>query len=95
MKRLLLGAALGAGAMFFLDPVSGKQRRRQALHLWNENKGDVLEGARTASGQVQEASRQAASAASSVTSAVGELVEKATADDNASTGVATKPRPKS
>jgi hypothetical protein len=30
-----------------------------------------------------------------VTSAVGELVEKATADDNASTGVATKPRPKS
>jgi gas vesicle protein len=94
MKRLLIGLALGAGVAYFLDPVSGKQRRQQALHHWNENKDDVLEGARTASGQVQIASRQAASAASKVTSAIGKRVEQATADDDAST-MAPKPRSKS
>jgi gas vesicle protein len=81
MKRLLVGAALGSVVMYFLDPVGGKQRRRQALHLWHENKDDVLEGARTASDHVQVASRQAASAASKVTSAIGQRVKQATAGD--------------
>ncbi|MDQ6721328.1 MAG: YtxH domain-containing protein [Candidatus Dormibacteraeota bacterium] len=95
MKRLLIGLALGAGVTYFLDPVSGKQRRQRALHLWNENKDDVLEGARTASGQVQIASRQAASAVSKVTSAIGERVELTAADDDASAKLAPKPRSKS
>ncbi len=94
MKRLLIGLVLGVGVIYFLDPASGEQRRRNALHLWRENKDDVLEGARTASGQVQVASRQAASAASKVTSAIGERVEQATTDDDASRGVAPKPRSK-
>ncbi len=64
------------------------------MHLWRENKDDVLEGARTASGQVQVASRQAVNAASKVTTAIGERVEQATSDDDASTGVAPKPRSK-
>jgi gas vesicle protein len=75
MKRLLIGAALGVGVMYFLDPVRGKQRRRQALDLWHENKDDIFDGVRTASEQAQVASRQAASAASKVMSAIGERGE--------------------
>ena len=92
MKRLLIGAALGVGVMYFLDPVRGKQRRRQALDLWHENKDDVFDGVRTATEQVQVASHQAASAASKVTSAIGERMEQATAADDASTRMPPKPR---
>jgi gas vesicle protein len=95
MKRLLIGAALGMGVMYFLDPVRGKQRRRQALDLWHENKDDMFDGVRTATEQVQVASRQAASAASKVTSAIGERVERATAADDASTRMPPKPRSES
>jgi gas vesicle protein len=95
MKRLLIGAALGVGVMYFLDPVRGKQRRRQALDLWHENKDDVFDGVRTATEQVQVASHQAASAASKVTSAIGERVEQATAADDASTRMPPKPRSES
>jgi gas vesicle protein len=95
MKRLLIGAALGLGVMYFLDPALGKQRRRQALDLWHENKDDIFDGVRTATEQVQVASRQAAGVASKVTSAIGERVEQATAADDARTEMPPKPRSES
>jgi len=36
VKKLLIGAAAGAGAMYFLDPNKGPERRRDALRLWSE-----------------------------------------------------------
>jgi gas vesicle protein len=63
LRRLFLGAVLGAGAMYLLDPDKGHERRRQALNLWAENKDQVLETARSTSMQVQAVSQQAATAA--------------------------------
>ncbi len=86
MKRMLIGATLGASAMYLLDPANGKSRRRRVSHFWDKNKDDVLDGARTASEQVQVASRQAATVASKVTAAVGDRVEQATGGDSGAAG---------
>jgi gas vesicle protein len=99
MKRLLIGlvvgvGALGAGFRYFFDPVNGEQRRRNALHLWQKRNDEVLDAARAASGQVQEAAHQATSAASDATSAIRERVGEATATDDASIGADPKSAPK-
>jgi hypothetical protein len=95
MKRLLIGLAVGVGALgvgirYFFDRVHGKERRREALHLWHQSKEDVLEGAQTASGQMQEASHQATTAGSEAASAIVERVVQASAEDEAQLGAHAK-----
>lgn len=36
LTRTLLVAGVGAAAAYLLDPVSGKERRRQLREYWNE-----------------------------------------------------------
>lgn len=88
MKRLLIGLAVGVGALgvgikYFFDPVNGKERRQKALRLWHQSKEDVLEGAQTASDQMQEASHQATTAVSEAASAIVERVAQAPVEDEA------------
>ena len=66
VKKLLIGAAAGAGAMYFLDPNKGPERRRQALRLWSENKDDVLETATKAGGTAAKLTSTIADTASQV-----------------------------
>lgn len=42
MKKLLLGIAIGAGAVYFMDPTHGDERRRKLVGMWDENKDTVL-----------------------------------------------------
>jgi gas vesicle protein len=37
VKRFMLGVAVGATAMYFLDPAQGSVRRRQASAWWEEH----------------------------------------------------------
>ncbi len=104
LKRFILGAAVGAGAMYLLDPDSGPTRRRQAMSLWAENKDQVFETARTTSQQVQSASQQAATVAtkaadtaSKVAAAGAEKVSgaKSEGDGNKAAGEIDQAWPKS
>jgi hypothetical protein len=67
VKGLFLAALAGAGAMYLMDPVSGKMRRGQAVHLWFENKNEVYEGA-----------GKAADSATKVTAGLADRVSTAT-----------------
>ncbi len=85
---MALGLIVGAGAMYFLDPDSGSQRRQQALHLWAENKDDVYQTAQKAASQVQEASGQAAAvvgktgeAAAKVKNTIAEKVSEGSSNE--------------
>ncbi len=95
MKRLLIGLVVGVGALglgirYLFDPVNGKERRRNALHLWRQSKEDLLAGAQTASGQIQEASHGAMSAVSEGASAIVERVAETSADGEAQLGAHAK-----
>jgi gas vesicle protein len=95
MKRLLIGLAVGVGALglavrYFVDPVNGKARRQNALHLWHQSNKDVLEGGGAVFGQVKEASHESSTAVSEAASAMVERVEQASADDEARLGAQLK-----
>src|SRR5437016_787843 len=48
MKRLILGLAVGAGAMYLLDPEKGAERRARLLGMYTENKDTIHDYAHTA-----------------------------------------------
>ena len=50
IKKMMMVAAAGAGAVYLLDPNKGPDRRRRALRLWAENKDQILEAAGWATG---------------------------------------------
>ena len=58
MRRILFGAILGAAAMYFLDPERGGDRRLMIEGLWREQKDTVLEAARTTASAVSTASSE-------------------------------------
>lgn len=88
-----MGAAIGAGAMYFLDPVTGEARRRQARSFWRENKDDILEVARTTSEQASDAAGKAADTVSKVSSSLGEKIGGASSEPNGpSQPTASQPR---
>lgn len=39
LTRTLLVAGMGAAAAYFLDPVSGRERRRKLRQTWDERTG--------------------------------------------------------
>jgi gas vesicle protein len=56
-SRLLLGAAIGGAAVYFLDPVSGAERRARLQARWEQNREPILNTA----GQVATSAREGAS----------------------------------
>ncbi|MHB8507767.1 MAG: hypothetical protein ACYDGR_03860 [Candidatus Dormibacteria bacterium] len=57
MKRMIMGAAIGAAAMYLLDPEHGSQRRAHLTGAWRAQKGTVLEAARSTAGTVSSVSQ--------------------------------------
>ncbi|MGI8609714.1 MAG: YtxH domain-containing protein [Candidatus Dormibacteria bacterium] len=80
MKRMLMGVAVGAGAMYLLDPDHGAERRGKLLGFYSENKDTMQDYAQTATQAAVTVSHTAASAASTVADKAGEMVGKS--DDN-------------
>ena len=50
VKKMMILAAAGAGAVYLLDSNKGPDRRRRALQLWAENKEQILGAAGWATG---------------------------------------------
>ena len=78
MKRLIMGMAIGAGAMYLLDPDNGAERRRRLLGFYSENKDTFQDYAQTASQTAVTVGRTAAESAATVSQTVGTVAEKAT-----------------
>jgi hypothetical protein len=49
MKRLAMGAALGAVAAYLGDPKLGAQRRERLVSLWNDNRDTAVQAGQKAS----------------------------------------------
>ena len=71
MKRLILGIAIGAGAMYLLDPENGAERRSRLLGFYSENKDTFQEYAQTATQTAVTVGRTAAESAVTVGQTVG------------------------
>lgn len=76
MKRMLMGVAIGAGAMYLLDPNQGAERRRKLLGFYDENKDTIQDYAQTAASTAVVMGQTAASTASTVADKAGELTGK-------------------
>jgi hypothetical protein len=79
VKKILLGAAIGAVTMYFLDPVGGADRRRKLSGDWAGQKDTVLEAARNTAAA-------ATSVSHSVSEVVGSKVGGARGDDESTNG---------
>lgn len=88
MKRMLMGVAIGAGAMYLLDPNHGAERRRKLLGFYDENKDTIQDYAQTAAQTAVVVGQTAASTASTVADKAGELTGKTSTNGsaNASSG---------
>ena len=73
MKRLFMGLAIGAGAMYLLDPQHGAERRAKLLGFYGENKDTFQEYAQTAAQTAVTVGHTAVSTASTVADKASEL----------------------
>jgi hypothetical protein len=76
MKRMLMGIAVGAGAMYLLDPDHGAERRAKLFGFYSENKDTFQDYAQTATQTAVTVGHTAASAASTVVEKAGEIAGK-------------------
>ena len=76
MKKMLMGVAVGAAAMYLLDPDHGAQRRGKLFGFYSENKDTFQDYAQTASQTAVTLSHTAASAATTVADKAAELTGK-------------------
>jgi gas vesicle protein len=70
---MLMGLAVGAGAMYLLDPDHGAERRAKLLGFYGENKDTFQEYAQTAAQTAVTVGHTAASTASTVADKATEL----------------------
>jgi gas vesicle protein len=82
MKRMLMGIAVGAGAMYLLDPEKGAERRGKLLGFYGENKDTFQEYAQTAAQTAVVVGQTVGSTASAVADKASEITGK---DDSATT----------
>ncbi|MEA2684471.1 MAG: hypothetical protein QOK05_2799 [Chloroflexota bacterium] len=80
MKRLIMGVAIGAGAMYLLDPEKGAERRGRLLGFYGENKDSFQDYAQTAAQTAVTVSHTVSDVASTVVDKAGEITGKSTAD---------------
>jgi len=76
MKKMLMGVAVGAGAMYLLDPDHGAVRRSKLLGFYSENKDTIQDYAQTATQTAVTVGHTAASAASTVADKATGIVGK-------------------
>ena len=77
MKRMLMGVAVGAGAMYLLDPDHGAERRGKLFGFYSENKDTFQDYAQTAAQTAVSVSHTAVDAASTVAEKASEITGKA------------------
>lgn len=76
MKRLIMGIAIGAGAMYLLDPENGAERRGKLLGFYGENKDTLQDYAQTAAQTAVTVSHTVGDVASTVADKAGEITGK-------------------
>jgi gas vesicle protein len=81
MKRLIMGVAIGAGAMYLLDPERGAERRSKLFGFYGENKDTFQDYAQTAAQTAATVSHTVSDVASTVADKAGEITGKSSPDD--------------
>ncbi|MFN2465672.1 MAG: YtxH domain-containing protein [Candidatus Dormibacteria bacterium] len=76
MKRMLMGIAVGAGAMYLLDPEKGSERRGKLLGFYGENKDTFQDYAQTAAQTAVTVGQTVGSTASAVAEKASEITGK-------------------